>query len=290
MEEGMNWNETALVLEGGGMRGVFTCGVLDYMLDAGITFPYGIGVSAGACNGLSFFSRQRERAKKTNIDMLEKYRYIGLRYWRKQRSLLDLDFLYRRLPTELLPYDYDTFFSSGARYEIVLTDCETGKARYAEEYADPDRLLLLAKASSNLPYICPVCDVDGRPTLDGGIVDSIPVQRALEQGYERCLVVLTREQGYRKKGKGLNVPFFYGQFPELREALAYRSLTYNAQLELVERLEAEGKIYVIRPQSPVAVGRMETNTDKLRALYAEGYRCAEQFFASLPTTSSLQKA
>lgn len=265
-----------LVLEGGGMRGTFTSGVLDYMMDNDIEFNYGIGVSAGACNGVSYVSRQRGRAKFSNIDLLDKYRYIGINHLIRTGSIIDMDMLYNRFTEEILPFDYNSYFARPMRFEMVTTDCLTGKPCYMEEHADKRRLIDIVKASASLPYVCPICRVDNHPMLDGGIVDSIPLKRAISQGYERNIVILTRNKGYRKKEKTFKLPaFIYHKYPRLREALKQRSITYNRQLELVERLEAEGRIIVIRPQKPVQVDRMERNVQKLTALYNEGYACAK---------------
>lgn len=266
---------TGLVLEGGGMRGVFTCGVLDYLMDHQIEFPYGVGVSAGACNGLSYLSRQRGRAKYSNIDMLEKYHYIGLKYLWYQRSILDQKLLYETFPEKLVPFDYAACFRNPMRFEMVTTNCVTGRACYLAERADKDRLIAIAKASSSLPYVCPMTCVDGVPMLDGGIVDSIPVLRAISQGYRTNLVVLTRNKGYRKSEKDIRVPhFIYRRYPRLRVVLSNRCRAYNEQLEMVERMEDEGSILVIRPQAPVTVNRIEKDVKKLTALYNEGYACA----------------
>ncbi len=273
---------TGLVLEGGGMRGVFTCGVLDYFMDCGLEFPYVVAVSAGACNGLSYMSHQRGRARFSNIEMLEKYRYIGLRYLLTQHSILNQKLLYRDFPERIVPFDYDACFANPARFEMVTTDCCTGQPCYLEERSDPERLVTLVKASSSLPFVCPITWVDGMPMLDGGIVDSIPVERAESRGFVRNVVVLTRNKGYRKKTKEMHIPtFIYKDYPRLREALARRCACYNDQLAMVERMEAEGRIVVIRPQRPVDVGRMERNIVKLRALYGEGYACARKVMSAL---------
>ncbi len=265
-------DKTGLVLEGGGMRGVFTCGVLDCFMDRGVKFPYVVGVSAGACNGLSYMSGQRGRAKFSNIDMMERYRYIGLRYLWTQRSILDLKLLYEDLPERLYPYDYSAYRRNSTRYEMVTTDCFTGQACYLHEPESEERIMAIVKASSSLPYVCPMVQVDGTPMLDGGIVDSIPVLRAQNLGYEKNVVVLTRNRGYRKSGGGDLLPrFVYRRYPRLREALSRRSEVYNAQLALVEQLEAEGRVLVIRPRRPLEVGRMGTDVGKLTALYKEGY-------------------
>ena len=268
---------TALVLEGGGMRGVFTCGVLDYLMDHKISFPYAIGVSAGACNGLSYMSHQRGRGKYSNIDLLAKYKYIGIRPLVKKRGLIDQQLLFHRFPDRILPYNYKAYAENPARFEMVTTDCRTGRACYWEEKHNEKRIIEIVKASSSLPYACPIIYVDGRPMLDGGIVDSIPLLRAYEQGYDKCVVVLTRNKGYRKSTKRVPVPsFIYKKYPRLRVALRNRNKLYNEQLELVERLEEEGKIIVIRPEKPIVVERMETSVKKLTDLYNQGYECARK--------------
>ena len=269
---------TGLVLEGGGMRGVFTCGVLDYLMDHDIRFPYVIGVSAGACNGLSYASRQRGRAKFSNIDLLEKYNYIGFKYLLKKRNIMDFDLLFNEFPEHILPYDYDTYFSSSERYVMVTTNCLTGEPNYFEEKKDKNRVIDIVRASSSLPFVCPVTYVDGIPMLDGGIVDSIPLQRAFTDGCTRNVVILTRNRGYRKDSKDIRIPsFVYRKYPNLRAALSRRCSLYNEQLEMVERLEEEGKIYVIRPRKPVTVDRIERDVQKLTEFYEEGYECAREF-------------
>lgn len=268
-------NQTGLVLEGGGMRGVFTCGVLDYLMDHDIRFPYTIGVSAGACNGLSYMSRQRGRGKYSNIDLLEKYNYIGLKHLLRKRNIMDFDLLFHEFPEHILPYDYDAYFSSPERYVMVTSNCLTGEANYFEEKEDKHRVIDIVRASSSLPFVCPIAYVDGVPMLDGGIVDSIPLQRAMDEGYTRNVVVLTRNRGYRKESKDMRIPpFIYRKYPRMREALSLRSKLYNEQLDLVERLEDEGQITVIRPLKPVQVDRIERNISKLTDLYEEGYACA----------------
>ncbi|NDV64775.1 patatin family protein [Bacteroides sp. 224] len=269
-------DKTALILEGGGMRGVFTCGVLDYFMDHNIRFPYTVGVSAGACNGLSYMSKQRGRAKYSNIDLLEKYNYIGFKYLFKKGNIMDFDLLFHEFPEHILPYDYEAYLSCPERYEMVTTNCLTGEANYFEEKKDRKRIIDIVKASSSLPFVCPVTHVDGIPMLDGGLVDSIPLQRAMDLGYtNNNIVVLTRNRGYRKESKDIKVPsFLYRKYPKVREVFGQRGALYNAQLDMVERMEDEGLIKVIRPLKPISVDRMEKDTKKLTALYEEGYECA----------------
>jgi predicted patatin/cPLA2 family phospholipase len=268
---------SGLVLEGGGMRGVFTCGVLDNFMDRGIRFPYSIGVSAGACNGLSYMSGQRGRAKYSNIDLLDKYRYIGLKKLLLTGNIMDFDLLFDKFPNEIIPYDYEAYAQCKERYEMVTTSCVTGEACYYDEKLSPERIIDIVRASSSLPFVCPIAYVDGEPMLDGGIADSIPIERARALGYDRNVVVLTRNRGYRKPDKkGVVPPLMYRKYPALREAIANRNKLYNTQLELIERLEDEGEIVVIRPEKPIVVDRMERDVQKLLDLYNEGYECASK--------------
>lgn len=265
---------TGLVLEGGGMRGVFTIGALDALMDAGIRFPYGIGVSAGACHGMSFLSGQRGRAKKASIDFLETYDYVGIQHLLRHRAIFDMEVLYGRLPNEIYPFDYAAAFANPMQYEVVATNCLTGRAEYLSETSDPDRLLNICRASSSLPFVAPICDVNGTPMLDGGITDPIPIERAIARGYSKNLVILTRDKDYRS-GRDVKWPrFVYKNYPRLRVALSRMERTYNEEVELVQRLEESGRVLVIRPDRPLDVGRLEKNTNKLRALYDNGYATA----------------
>lgn len=273
--------DTALVLEGGGLRGVFTCGVLDCFMKHGIRFPFAVGVSAGACNGLSYMSGQAGRAKASNIDLMDRHHYIGLKYLFTQGCIMDFKLLFEDFPQRIIPYDYKAYFSNPDRFVMVTTNCLTGKAEYLEERSDPERVMDIVRASSSLPFVCRISHVDGIPMLDGGIADSIPVEYALNQGFEKIVVILTRNRGYRKKeGKTPVLKLFYRKYPLLQKAIARRNATYNRTMEMIERLEDEGGIIVIRPDKPIQVGRMEKDTDKLRALYEEGYSIAE---AMIPT-------
>ncbi|MBO7263465.1 MAG: patatin family protein [Alistipes sp.] len=268
---------SGLVLEGGGMRGVFTCGVLDNFMDRGIRFPYTIGVSAGACNGLSYMSEQRGRAKFSNIDLLEKYHYIGFRHLITKGSIMDFELLFEEFPTRIIPYDYERYAKCAERYEMVTTDCATGKACYYEEKSDPKRIIDIVRASSSLPYVCHIAKVDGREMLDGGIADSLPIARARDLGYNNNVVVLTRNKGYRKSDKPSFVPpFTYRKYPALRKALRCRNIEYNKQIALIEELEDRGEVVVIRPERPIEVGRMERDIKRLTALYDEGYELASR--------------
>ena len=269
---------TALVLEGGGLRGVFTCGVLDCFMDYGIRFPFTVGVSAGACNGLSYMSGQRGRAKSSNIDLMDKYNYIGVKYLLTQGCIMDFKLLFEDFPEKIIPYDYSAYFSNQGKFFMVTTNCLTGKAEYLEEKYSAERVMSIVRASSSLPFVTRITYVDGVPMLDGGIADSIPVRFAIEQGYRNPVVVLTRNKGYRKKeGKMPISRLFYRKYPELQKALDRRNKVYNKTLEMIERMEERGEITVIRPIRTITVGRMEKDTSKLSELYQEGYDIAKTY-------------
>ena len=272
---------TGLVLGGGGMRGVFTSGVLDAFMKHDLYFPYVVAVSAGACNGLSYMSRQPRRARYSNIDMLRKYDYISLKRLLTQGSIFDPNILYERFPNEIVPFDYETYRENPAVYEIVTTNCLTGRAEYLTEKTDPKRLTAIVKASSSLPYVAQITEVDGVPMLDGGIVDSIPVVRAIDKGYSPNVVILTRNRGFRSSEPDIKVPkLFYGEYPRLRVALSRRVEEYNKQLELIERMEDWGEVICIRPERPMEVDRLCRDVEKLEALYEEGFMLGEQFISS----------
>lgn len=273
---------TGLVLEGGGMRGVFTSGVLDAFMKYKLYFHYTVAVSAGACNGLSYASRQPRRARISNIDMLAKYDYIGLRYLVTQGCIFDPELLYHRFPYEIIPFDYEEYFrncKNGDVFEMVVTNCQTGFAEYLTEASgDKQRLNELARASSSLPYVSKMVTIDGKDLLDGGIVDSIPVLRSIETGHTTNVVISTRNKGWRDTGRDYKQPkFIYRNYPRLRVALSHRIEAYNRQFDLVDELEEQGKILVIRPVAPVVVGRMEKDVEKLEALYEQPLRLGEEF-------------
>lgn len=267
---------TSLILEGGGMRGTFTSGVLDYFLDNGIDFPFTVAVSAGACNGLSYMSKQRGRARRSNIDLYDEYRYVSLKYLFTQRNIMDFKLLFETFPQEICPYDYDAFFARKEKFIMVTTNCLTGEPCYLEEKTSPDRVIDIVKASSSLPFAAPMVQIDGTPMLDGGISDSIPVQYAINQGYKKHVIILTRNKGYRKQEKkNPFVKFFYKKYPKLQEAINQRAATYNKTLDLIEELEARGEALVIRPEKPLQVSRIEKDINKLIELYNEGYELAK---------------
>ena len=278
---------TGLVLEGGGMRGVFTSGVLDGFMKHDLYFRYVVAVSAGACNGMSYMSHQPRRARISNIDYLARYNYIGIRHLVTQGCIFDRELLYDKFPNQYLPFDFDTFFNNQCTFEMVTTNCQTGQAMYLSEKHDRQRALDIVRASSSLPYVSKIVEVDGIPMLDGGIVDSIPVQRAIDMGHPFNVVVCTRNKGYRETGRDYKIPrFIYRNYPRLRVALSRRIAAYNKQLEMIDRMEAAGQIICIRPERPMEVTRMAKDTAKLERLYEEGFALGEKFCLSVDKLTS----
>lgn len=266
-------NHAALVLEGGGNRGVFTAGVLDYLMEQDIRFSYIAGVSAGACNAVDFVSGQRERTKKCMILDDKEYRYISIENVLKNRSLFDMDMLFDKYPNEIFPFDFDAYFQSDTKCELVVTNCSTGEAEYLSEENDKKRLMDICRASSSLPVVSPMVKLDGEWYLDGGISDSIPVIHTMKQGYRKNVVILTRNYGYRKEKPGKSRPLYvaaFREYPNLLNALLNRYQKYNRTLELIEKWEKEGHIFVIRPETE-PIGRAEQDKEKLTAFYQHGY-------------------
>lgn len=274
-----------LVLEGGATRGVFTSGVLDYLMEQDFYTSYVIGVSAGCCNAVDYVSKQPGRTKDCMIHKEKEYSYYyGFRKFIKEKSLMDMDMVFDRYPNEIFPFDYDTYFASDMECEIVTTNCITGRAEYMTEDEDRQRLMKICRASCSMPLICPMVNVDGIPYLDGGLADSIPIRRALEIGNGKTIVVLTRNPGYRKKMPSrASVQIYrnaYKRYPNLIRCIVNRSSMYNRTMKLIEQLESDGKIFVLRPLIPV-VSRLEKNYDTLMHFYEHGYKLMKKQYSEL---------
>ena len=266
-------NQAALVLEGGGNRGVFTAGALDFLLEKDEMFSYVIGVSAGACNAMDYLSRQPERTRNCMIVQEKKNRYIATRDALRKGRLFDMDMIFDKYPNEIFPFDFETYFQSDADCEMVVTNCLTGEAQYLSEKNDKDRLLAICRASSSIPVASDMVTVDGEPCLDGGIADSIPIIHAMEKGYRKDVVLLTRQKGYRKSKPGKSRALYlaaFKEYPAFLNTLLNRYRNYNRTLELVEKWEREGHIFVIRPEME-PVSRTEQNIEKLTDFYQHGY-------------------
>lgn len=275
--------KTGLVLEGGATRGVFTSGVLDYLMEKELYLPYVIGVSAGSCNAIDYVSKQPGRTRNCMIPTDKKNSYMNLRKAVKTKSLFDMDMIFDTYPKETFPFDFETYKTSPIRCELAVTNCLTGQAEYLDEREDMDRLLSICRASCSMPVVAKITAVDGTPYLDGGLADSVPVARMLKEGYKKCVVVLTRNAGYRKKlSKKAAVIYrsVYRDYPELVKAILRRPLVYNRTMELIDRLEAEGRIFVIRPLVP-EVSRTERNSQVLDEFYRHGYNLMKERYEDL---------
>lgn len=260
------------------MRGVFTAGVLDYFLDHNIEFPYVVGVSAGCGNAFSFLSRQRGRSLYIHTTLLDDYRYIGLKSFVKTGEFIDMNLLYNKLPDEIYPFDIESFAANKTHLESVATNALTGEPCYMGRPNDIEELKLICRASGSLPFLNRVVEFNGVPMVDGGVADSIPLERALSRGYERALVISTQCRGFRKRVSRRSIPkWAYPKYPKVVEKLNGRAEYYNSQMERVEELERSGQVDVIRPQAPLVVGRLTTNTKLLKELYDEGYASGKEW-------------
>lgn len=275
--------QAGLILEGGGMRGVFTGGVLEAFMEHEYYFPYVIGVSAGACHGSSYVARQRDRNRKVSIDYVTHPDYISIKNLFLKRELFDMDLLFDKLPNELVPFDYDTFVATPERFVIGTTDCYSGEPVYFEKDAPREEILKLVRASSSLPFVAAPVEYKGRLLMDGAIADSIPLKKAFSDGVEKAVLILTRPKGYRKAPSHLNGigKYMYKEYPGLVHQMENRWQYYNETLDWIESLEADGKIFVIRPDESFKIGRAERNTEKLTALYVSGRETGHQRFEEM---------
>lgn len=274
-----------MVLEGGATRGIFTSGILDYLMERDFYTTHVIGVSAGSCNAVDYVSRQPGRTRDCMIPTDKSGQYIyGVRKFVKEKSLMNMDLIFDKYPNELLPFDYDTYFRSEMTCEIVATNCETGKAEYLTEDSDKQRLMKICRASSSLPLVTPIVSVDNVPYLDGGLSDSVPIERAMRLGNDKIIIILTRNAGYRKKpiSQGMAKVYrrAYNSYPNLVQAIRTRSYRYNRVMNLIDKLEEEGKIFVLRPQVK-PVSRIERDADTLQGFYQHGYELMKKEYEHL---------
>ena len=274
--------QAGLVLEGGGMKGVYTAGVLDFFLDKGIEFSSVYGVSAGACHMCSYLSKQRGRALDVSVDYLDTRRYCSVESLLTTGDLFHVNTCYHLIPEYLYPYDYTAFKQYQGRAFSVATDIATGRPVYfriRDMKADIDKI----RASASLPLVSRNVKIGDSYYLDGGISDSIPLQQSVIDGNRKNVVVMTKEVGYvRKPSSKLGlVKVRYARYPKVYELMASRHTNYNEQLEYIERQQELGNAFVIRPKTASSVARVEKDTKKLRALYQQGYDEAADCYEEL---------
>ena len=281
----MTIKKATLVLEGGATRGIFTSGALDYLMESDLYFSDVIGVSAGSCNAVDYVSRQPGRTRDCMIptDKEGKY-YYGIRDFVKEKSLMNMDLIFDKYPKELLPFDFETYFNSEINCQIVTTNCLTGKAEYMTEDSDNDRLMKLCRASSSMPLLTPIVNIDNVPYLDGGLADSVPIRRAQQMENEKIVVILTKNQGYRKSVLSPTMQRVYKRayksYPNLIRTIFRRSFEYNKTMNYLDQLEKRGEIFILRPQVK-PVSRLERNKETLHAFYEHGYKYTERKFDDL---------
>ncbi|KEI01142.1 patatin-like phospholipase family protein [Clostridium botulinum] len=271
-----------LVLEGGGMRGIYTSGVLDFLMENDVYLPYVIGVSAGACNASSYISRQKYRSKNINLKYIKDPRYLGVKNLILEKSIFGIKFLYDEIPNKLEPFDYKSFNNAPEKFVIGTTNCSTGKSVYFEK-SQCKNIIKVIRASSSLPLVAPIVNINGEPYLDGGISDSIPIKKSIEDGYLKNIVVLTRPKGYRKEQTKFKkiIKFKYRKYPNLIKKIFNRYKEYNETLDYIEMLEKRDEIIVIRPSIDLKVDRLEKRVEKLQELYDLGYQDAKKRYDNI---------
>ena len=270
-------SKTGLIVEGGGMRGIFGCGVLDAFLENSIKFPYGIGVSAGAANLASFVTEQEGRNYRFYTNYAFDERYMGIKNFFTTGSFFGMDYIYSELTEVIDPIDYDRLINSEMEYYVVAVDAKTSKPVYFSKDDIRKYRGDVFKASSAIPAMCKPIEIDGKFYFDGGVADSIPVKRALSDGCDKIVAVLTRPRGYVKKpeiGSTIYSEILKG-YPDVVKAMNVRHYVYNTTLEHLYKLEKEGKAFIICPQKTDKVTIISRNKEELVTLYNEGKVTAE---------------
>lgn len=268
--------KTGIIFEGGAMRGLFTAGVMDVLLENGIEFDAGIGVSAGATFGCNYKSKQIGRVLKYNLENCKDVRYGSYRSFFKTGNVFDREFVRYDLPEVLYPFDYETYNANPMPFYIVATDLETGKPAYRKStiYSDIDMEWFIA--SSSMPIVSQIVDINGQKLLDGGVGDSIPIHFMEHMGYKKNVVVLTQPKGYVKKKNNLLplIRAMYKDYLDFIKAIENRHIIYNQTTDYCFKQESKGNAFLFYPSKPLDVSAMERNPDKLQAAYDEGTQCA----------------
>ncbi|MFB2686226.1 patatin family protein [Shewanella mangrovisoli] len=266
--------DVALVLEGGGLRAIYTAGVLDAFLQQQLHFPYVIGVSAGAIYPASYVSRQFGRNLQIQQQYLRDKRYMGLRHWLATGNYVNTDFTYKRMAYELLPFDFKTFLTSETEFKVGAFNCQTGQTDYfgMADFQEHDKLLDVLIASSSLPFMANPHRINHQTYLDGGIAAPIPVAQAQQEGYARQVVILTQDANYQKSPMKFNwlARKRYQAYPAVAVALKVRHQRYNQSLDELAQSVASGNTFVIRPAAPLNLSRLDRNIDKVTAVYHQG--------------------
>ena len=275
--------QAGLILEGGGMKGIYTAGVLDFFMDKEIAFSDCYGVSAGACHLCNFMSGQRGRSYRISVNYLDMKQYCGKWSLFTTGDLFGVDMNYNLIPNYLDPYDYDAAAKYEGRAFAVATDIETGKPAYLP-LRDLREDLMAVRASSSLPLVSRNVKIGDRVYLDGGISDSIPVRKSIEDGNRKNVVIMTKEEGFVRQPAGAELALVkarYLRYPKVYELMRERHFSYNVAVQYIEEKKQTGGLFVIRPKRKSGVGRIEKDKEKMRALYEEGYRDAQECYLEL---------
>jgi len=268
--------KTGLVLEGGGVRGIYVAGVLDVFLEEGIAFDGVIGNSAGAIHGCSYLSGQKGRSIRYYKKYASDYRFMSFRSWLKSGNLVDVDFAYHELPEKLDVYDNEAFLRCGVPFYVTCTNVETAEAEYLR-ITDMNEQIDCLRASASLPYFSQIVTINGKKYLDGGCSDSIPVEAFRDMGYQRNVLVLTQPEDYRKKPElSALAKIAYRKYPAFSEALCSRHTAYNRTAGVIRQLEASGEVFVIRPEKSLEIGRMERDPARVEQVYRTGREDAKK--------------
>lgn len=270
-----------MVLEGGGMRGLYTSAILDYFLDTGLEVDGIVTVSAGALFGINYVSKDQYRALRYNLNYIQDKRYISYHSLLTTGNIINKDFAFDRLPYQLDPLDNETFKSSDTDFYVTVTNLHTGQAEYFN-LEDGYKQIELLRASSALPFVSQPVKYGGKEYLDGGVADSIPYKKALELGYDKLIVILTQPIQYRKsKPHSWIIDLFYRRFPNFSTTLKKRYLNYNTAVEDLIEMEKEGKVFIIRPTRPLDLDRLENNPQKLLDAYMLGLKNIQAIYPDL---------
>ncbi|MCM3127055.1 patatin family protein [Paenibacillus provencensis] len=271
-------NDIGLILEGGGMRGLYTAGVLDCLRAWGIDFPIVVSSSSSALIGSYYISKQRGKIYEVFNQLLDGRSLVSIKRMLTHQELFHMDLIFNILPAQLAPFDFHSFSESDALFLITTTDMATGSALYHDHYDSAENLFTLIRASSSLPVLSPSVLFQGRQLIDGGVADPIPIQPSIDRGYKRHLVVLTRNKGYIKKPEPYGWMYYglFRQFPQLQQQLKKRHNDYNQTTKRLLSMERDNEVFIIQPEQPLIAGRTERNKQVLMQLYWQGYRETEQ--------------
>lgn len=270
--------KVGIILEGGAMRSIYSAGIMDYYLDQEIEIPNVLAVSAGAYVGMNYVSGQRGRVIDALIKPLEEEKYLGVGTFFRKGTFFDMDFLFEEVQKKRYPFDYDAFIKSSTRFVTTTINCLTGNTCYFEKFDDLDDFMQVLRAANSMPLLAKVADYKGTPMLDGGMGDAIPLNKALGEGWDKIIVVLTRNTSYRKKKRRFYLKVInavYHKYPNFVKLVEERSERYNACLDRLIQLEKEGRVFIYRP-SIITVSNSESDAETLMKYYEHGYADAKE--------------